>query len=809
MGTILDVYDSLSLGQNNNLSADFIGRGNLWINNNYSPATVKLARTIIYDALKNTAPGQLSILAYDGDLSGIFAPFADLSAGESKILEFVSTEKQLLDYLNNLQQQIQAVQNVIQGRSSSLLVFRNNIQRPVEGYHLVVLSVDMGTVSAEMRSKLSLLMRSGPACGISFLIVSTTFISYQTAGGKEIELKVDAMAPNITILEANESSVTMKGKNPVLYQPVSAEDIISGCSYLISNIRTTKLPTVKFLELHDRTKQWTESSIDGLTFCIGKYGVNNMEITLGDDINQRHNLIITGAVGQGKSNVISVIIHSLCMRYSPKELQLYLLDFKEGVTFAEFSNIRHEEYLPHAKTLGLESDVSFGIAVLQSLFREYQRRMKLLKEHNVKSIRELRQNNPSVELPRIVAVIDEFQMMFGDDAYGEGKLIAEQLEKSVRLFRAAGIHFILASQTLVGNMALAANKDSIFSQIPIRIALKNSESEARAVLNMNNAAAAYLRPREAIINLDYGEISQNRKTVIAFADEKELQPLRREMWEKARAYTKPPYVFESEKHISIRSGIDALAKFRKSGSVPSAIIGDKISIDGEHMILPMNREPGRNIAIFGTPDNDCNHADGMLQSIAASLAIQHPEGNARFIFCDFTSSDASYDKKYPVFATLMETTGFYLEIITKDDFANCVQQLLNRQDSYDDVYLFGSTMDRWEYEKDPYGGDNVLKQLVETGPAQGLHFAGWWVKTSKFNEQVTEYGSTDAFNAKIFLRIDERAVQSLSNPFVRWSSQINRALIVDDVDFPDDITFIPYAPIEKADENGFRTRIWD
>ena len=119
MGTILDVYDSLSLGQNNNLSADFIGRGNLWINNNYSPATVKLARTIIYDALKNTAPGQLSILAYDGDLSGIFAPFADLSAGESKILEFVSTEKQLLDYLNNLQQQIQAVQNVIQGRSSS------------------------------------------------------------------------------------------------------------------------------------------------------------------------------------------------------------------------------------------------------------------------------------------------------------------------------------------------------------------------------------------------------------------------------------------------------------------------------------------------------------------------------------------------------------------------------------------------------------------------------------------------------------------------------------------------------------------
>ena len=83
---------------------------------------------------------------------------------------------------------------------------------------------------------------------------------------------------------------------------------------------------------------WTESSVDGLTFCVGKYGINNMEITIGDEINQRHNAVITGAVGQGKSNLISVIIHSLCMRYSPRELQMYLLDFKEGVTFKAFSN---------------------------------------------------------------------------------------------------------------------------------------------------------------------------------------------------------------------------------------------------------------------------------------------------------------------------------------------------------------------------------------------------------------------------------------------------------------------------------------
>lgn len=140
------------------------------------------------------------------------------------------------------------------------------------------------------------------------------------------------------------------------------------------------LPVVPFEELHDIRKIWDRSSAEGLTFSIGKHGINNVEITIGDEIGQRHNVVITGAVGQGKSNLISVIIHSLCLRYSPAELVLYLLDYKEGVTFKAFSNIDQDEYLPHARALGLESDVSFGAAILEMLFHEYQRRMGVLKK---------------------------------------------------------------------------------------------------------------------------------------------------------------------------------------------------------------------------------------------------------------------------------------------------------------------------------------------------------------------------------------------------------------------------------------------
>lgn len=814
LGTILDVYSTLSMGE---MRVDFIGKGNVWINNTYQPEEVDLARHIIYQAITQTAPGQLSIWGYDSDLSGIFSPFASLSAGEARVLELISDHRDLLSHLTYAKQQIQATQNVIQGRKDSLIAFRESIQRPVESYKLIVLSLDMGTIDADTRSKISLLMRNGPRFGVSFLIVSTTIMSVETSSGREIDIPVEAIAPNITVLEvdgnrvskvANTSKASTTANAISIYQPQAPETIIKSCEKFIEATKHTQLPTIKFTEINDTSVMWNQSSIDGLTFSIGKFGINDMKITIGDEINQRHNAIITGAVGQGKSNLISVIIHSLCQRYSPQELQLYLLDFKEGVTFKPFSNIGQDEYLPHAKALGLESDVSFGIAVLNSLYEEYQRRMSLLKKNSVKSIRELRACHPEIQIPRILVIIDEFQMMFGSEMQ-EGQKVADLLEKSVRLFRAAGIHFILASQTISGNVVLAQKRDSIFGQVPIRIALKNSISESQQTLSLNNSAAAFLMPREAVVNLDYGEVSQNRKTIVAFADEKVLKPLRTIWWEKVRATTNPPYVFESERRITVSNSIASIKAARNKGSLPVAFIGDRISIDGKHIALPLSDEPGRNIAIIGTSDNECNQAAGIMQSIAISLAIQNTKGTARFLFCDFEGKGISYDKLYPRFAELIENMGYFIESIAPDDFDNEIKNLNEQEESGESIYVFCSALDRWKFEADPYGQGSALKKFVETAPAKKMHFIGWWIKASSFTAQVAGYGNTDAFNSKVFLRTDERTVQSLTNPFVKWSAQTNRALVSDSIEFSEEMVFIPYSPITQEDVTRFKNQLWD
>lgn len=792
---LMRVCDALSIGREGGIKVPFLGRGNIWVQNSFSPSVVQLTRAIIYQALERTAPGQLSVVGYDSNLSGIFAPFASLSAGERKQFTFIGSERELSSYLGHLRQDIRDIQNVIQGRSSSLLEFRSRIGRPVEGYQLVVLSLELGNLESKLREELKMLFRAGPAAGISFLLVSTTNVTVTAKDGKAVSIGWRMLAPNTELLSL-ENGMVVHDRQQAPLVPISSEEIIQFCEEAMRNAGSQQMPTVRMDEIQDFSLLWGESSAEGLTFTIGKYGINDMSITIGDEVNQRHNAVITGAVGQGKSNLISVIVHSLCQRYSPDELRLYMLDFKEGVSLKPYANIGQEEYLPHAAALGLESDVNFGVAVLESLFEEYKRRMQVLKSCNARSIRELRQRHPEIAMPRILAIIDEFQMMFEDDQRAARKA-AELLEKSVRLFRAAGIHFILASQTLSGNVEFSQHRDNIFSQIPIRIALKNSVRESQETLSLNNTAAAFLRPREAIVNLDYGEPSQNQKTVIAFADEKVLVPLRHIWWERARSSHKPPYVFERNRRAAISSMLPVAKARCSETSVPAAFLGERIAVDGSQIAVPLPDEPGRNIAIIGTPDHGCNNAQGMLQSAALSLAMADGEGTAQFLFCDFTTTESCYSKRYPAFAQMMQQMGHGIEDVAPEEFEGMLLKLLSEADG--PIYLFGAAMDRWIYERNPYGGASPLKELVDKGPAQGVHFLGWWSKEAPFTEQTAGIGQSAAFNTKVFLRIDERSVQSLTSPFTRWSSQENRALISDPVELEDPEMFVPFAPVAADD----------
>ena len=162
--------------------------------------------------------------------------------------------------------------------------------------------------------------------------------------------------------------------------------------------------------------------------------------------------LVGGRTGAGKTVFLLDVLYGLAARYSPDELQLYLLDFKEGVSFTEFVPTgRDPSWLPHARAVGIESDREYGLAVLRELRREAQRRATALKRHGVTKLADLpRRQRP---LPRIVAVIDEFHVLLaGNDALARESV--DLLEELARKGRSYGIHLVLASQSMTGIEAL-------------------------------------------------------------------------------------------------------------------------------------------------------------------------------------------------------------------------------------------------------------------------------------------------------------------------------------------------------------------
>ena len=74
----------------------------------------------------------------------------------------------------------------------------------------------------------------------------------------------------------------------------------------------------------------------------GRRDASCSTLALGQGTSQH--VLIAGKTGSGKSTLLHALITNLALRYSPDEVELYLIDFKKGVEFKTYAT--HE--LPHA-----------------------------------------------------------------------------------------------------------------------------------------------------------------------------------------------------------------------------------------------------------------------------------------------------------------------------------------------------------------------------------------------------------------------------------------------------------------------------
>ncbi len=110
---------------------------------------------------------------------------------------------------------------------------------------------------------------------------------------------------------------------------------------------------------------WTADSRGGIDIPLGRAGAMKLQhLDLGRGTSQH--VLISGKTGSGKSTLLHVLITNLAMRYSPDEVELYLVNFKKGVEFKAYARAM----LPHARVVAIESEREFGLSVLQRLDAE-------------------------------------------------------------------------------------------------------------------------------------------------------------------------------------------------------------------------------------------------------------------------------------------------------------------------------------------------------------------------------------------------------------------------------------------------------
>ncbi|RKR87129.1 FtsK/SpoIIIE family protein [Micromonospora pisi] len=518
-------------------------------------------------------------------------------------------------------------------------------------------------------------------------------------------------------------------------------------------------------------RNWAESAATGLRTVIGRAG--REPATLAFDDATPH-WLVGGRTGSGKTVFLLDVLYGLAARYSPDELALYLLDFKEGVSFTEFVPTGHDgSWIPHARAVGIESDREYGVAVLRELRRELNRRANALKRHGVTKLADLPRDGKPV--PRVVAVIDEFHVLFaGNDALAREAVAL--LEELARKGRSYGIHLVLASQSMSGIEALYGKVDSIFGQFPLRVALPGGSG----VLDALNDAAGALPLGSAIINPAAGLASAN--TVVRFPDAHgsaaRVAALRHELWQARAQGSFPPAVFKGYDSAHVEDD-PTFRGLTPGGRRPLALVGRVVDVNLTSAMFMLDATPGRHLAIVGTTPVGAD----VLQAATLSLARQAQPGTARFLLAPLVAAadevgDATEQTLlaagHPV--TRLDPMALREEI---RKLAEPVAQPTER------TYLVVFGMDAASgvlaaKDQNYRSGLDDLQQVLRQGPAYGVHLLGWWRGLRRLADDIGGAHNKDDIACLVALNVPGPELgMYLGMHDLAYTPRANRALLVD------------------------------
>lgn len=606
---------------------------------------------------------------------------------------------------------------------------------------LVIADFPHGFGESAMR-RLTSIVTGGPRCGVHVLA------SVDRTGRLPNDFRLDALLEGSVHLDWLRQEKRFVWRRPVFeklplslappIEPTKLVEVIRAAGAAAKGAIRVEAPFA--IVAPTEAKIWSERCDEELRIPIGRAGANRLQnVRLGQGA--AHHLLVAGKTGSGKSTFLHALITSGALRFSPEELEFYLVDFKKGVEFQAYAHGR----LPHARVVAIESEREFGLSVLERLDAELKRRGELYRDAAVQGIADYRALRPDDCMPRVLLVVDEFQELFVED----DKLAQDAqllLDRLVRQGRAFGVHVVLGTQTLSGAYSIAR---STLGQIAVRVALQSSEADAHLILSdERNTAARYLRrPGEAIYNDQNGLLTANEPfQVVWLPDAERIQRLEglQRLCSERRLELPPTVVFEGAAPADPEANPE-LALLLDS---PSAIqgeprgaarvwLGDAIAIKPPTSVT-FGRHAGANLLVVGPSEPE---AAGMLAAAALALGLADP--GARLVILD---SARPGDSAETLWRRIEKVLGDQVERYDTQQvdkaMGRVAAELARREAGADSMappwYLllwnagrfrelrrsdggFGFSMGRDE----PPTPEKQFAELLRSGPSVGLHTLAW------------------------------------------------------------------------------------
>lgn len=752
------------------ISLDLRHIGGLHVRHDAGTRTAAIAavRGLVARLLAAFPPGKLRFTFFDPlGLGQAVSPFLGLTDHDPKLVDgkVWSSARDLKERLDALTAHIEVViQKFLRGDYETIEQFNEAAGEIPEPYRVLVVLDFPNQFDVETFHQITRIAENGPRCGVFPIVVTNVSapvphgVSSSALSGplplldvrRSLTLYADRKAvgtgtfvPDTDPLESGREGqdVVDRVVDAVGRSGRDADDVKVTFERTFrlfdelarSGVRADLPAAAAPVSLDDSATWWRGDSRASVVAPLGQSGARGVAV-LRFDSETSFGALLVGRPGAGKSTLLHTYVAGLCTLYSPDELELYLIDFKEGVEFKAYA----ENGLPHARCVAVESEREFGLSILDSLVAEMRRRAALSRatggERTTFASLRTATHDP---LPRIVLVFDEFHVLFAEDDK-IGNAASGLLETVIRQGRGFGVHVLLGSQSLSGIDALGRHVPQL---LPVRILLPSSESDASIVLGDDNDAWRLLTRRgEGVLNTAAGRSDANTPFQGAFQQEDErLQRLRAlRAHADRRGFSRRPVVFEgyAAARLEQASPADAAASLRSCAELR---VGAPLALSGP-VGIALRREAGANVAVVARPAQD------VPTGVVLSCLLSAIANGYRIDLVDFSPvDDGIADLVEPLVQRgTVRLAGRRAAAATLTDVAADVDTRVAADDTTAParlLVLFGLHRAR---DFDPGSPDetaveltDLLDRVVADGPEVGVHTLVWCDSTASFQRRLS------------------------------------------------------------------------